>query len=91
MHDDKLVTTRINADLDERDEGQLFKPLPFLDDHLGHPGQSTSMSIHDDSQYVSSPIFTLSEPPLNTSQDGCRHLESWVSKFRDCSHPFQYG
>jgi hypothetical protein len=52
VYEDRLVTTRINADLESRDERQPFEPLPFFDEHLGHPGTSTSMSIHEARQYV---------------------------------------
>lgn len=52
VFDDRLVTTRIDADLDGRDDNAPFVPLPFFNQHLGHPGQSTSMSIHKGRQYV---------------------------------------
>lgn len=90
VHDDKLVTTRINADLDELDERHWYEPFPFLDEHLGHPGQSTSMSIHDESRYVLKPILTPIKPSFNSGQDACRHLEGRISKLGDCNYPFYY-
>jgi hypothetical protein len=86
VHNDRLETTRLNADVDGLDDDDAAL-LPFLGDsveeHLGHPGTSTSLSIHEAQQILAAtwmagsphsgiaivPIGSINEPGKSISLD----------------------